>query len=74
MIYILTPLKMYNLDIVEEFDKAILRMPIDKWFIISEKDRETKIAIIKDWIDKDILTPYQLTLNESKTSFKKSKQ
>ena len=64
----------FNHDIIKKLDDFILTMPLDKWYSISGNDYETKLEVIKDWIDKDILTPYQLTLNESKTSFKKYKQ
>jgi hypothetical protein len=42
-------------------------MPLDKWFNIG-KDI-TKLAVIKDWIDKDILQPYYLVLSEDYGQF-----
>lgn len=61
----------YNHDIIQKLDKFILEMPTDKWFK-TELD-ETKIAVIKDWIDKDLLKPYILTLSYDYKYFKKIK-
>ena len=63
--------KMYNLDIISSLDKFVQKMPCGIWYPITEQDYETKLAVIKDWIDLDILLPYELVLSEDYKSFKK---
>ena len=44
-------------------------MKLDKWYSIEGVDYETKLAVIKDWIEKDCLTGYYLTLSEDHKRF-----
>lgn len=62
---------MYNLEVVAKLDKFILEMPCNKWFNLN--DDETKLAVVKDWIEKDILQPYYLALSNDYKSFIKRK-
>lgn len=61
----------FNHEIIPKMDQFIKDMPINKWFSIGGD--ETKLAVIKDWIDKDILQPYYLTLSTDNKSFIKRK-
>lgn len=61
----------FNHETVKKMDQFIQDMPINKWFSIG--DDETKLAVIKDWIDKDLLRPYYLTLSTDYKSFIKRK-
>jgi hypothetical protein len=61
----------FNLDIIEELDDRIVKLKPNIWIPIDKRDYETKLAVIKDWIDLDILLPYELVLSEDYKSFKK---
>jgi hypothetical protein len=52
-------------------DEFIMTMKPDVWFKIRED--ETKLAVVKDWIYKDLLQPYYLTLSNDYKSFIKRK-
>jgi hypothetical protein len=57
----------FDHEIIAKIDKFIIEMPCDKWFRIGED--KTKLAVIKDWIEKDCLKGYYLTLSEDYKSF-----
>jgi hypothetical protein len=57
----------FNHDTIKKLDEFIMVMPLDIWYKIGED--ETKLAVIKDWIDKDLLQPDYLTLSEDHQSF-----
>lgn len=59
----------FNHSVISKLDKFILEMPKNKWFKIEGSDHETKVAVIKDWIEKDILQPGYLVLSEDYKSF-----
>ena len=61
----------FNHETIAKMDKFILEMPCDKWFNLNND--ETKLAVVKDWIEKDILHPYYLTLSTDYKSFIKRK-
>lgn len=59
----------FNHSVISKLDRFIKEMPKNKWFKIDSDDYETKLAVIKDWIDKDILQPDYLLLSEDYKSF-----
>jgi hypothetical protein len=67
----ITPRQKYNHDIIAKMDKFILSMPYDVWFKLG--DDETKLAVVKDYIELKCLWPSYLTLSEYYKSFIKRK-
>jgi hypothetical protein len=57
----------FDHEIIAKMDKFILEMPCNCWFNIGED--ETKHSVIKDWIEKDCLEGYYLTLSNDYTAF-----
>lgn len=61
----------FNHDIIPKLDKFIIEMPINRWYKITGDNHQTNIAVIKDYIDKDLLWPEYLSFNEDYTMFMK---
>ena len=61
----------FNHETIKKMDGFIMTMKPDVWFKIRED--ETKLAVVKDWIYKDLLQPYYLTLSNDYKSFIKRK-
>jgi hypothetical protein len=61
----------FDHDLIAKMDRFIVVMPCERWFRIG--DDKTKLAVVKDWIEKDCLKGYYLTLREDYQAFIKRK-